>query len=120
MIAWSIILFICFFFLHYFSYHSRKLYIIDVSQSVEHDHPHASEFLRKDLANVTDYFAKKGVRVMSVVELFKFVTDITFDNEEANVDAKLEEVSCKLNPVYSYMTYVLTKLNVYIDSGQNE
>ncbi|KAI8885561.1 Serine/threonine-protein kinase Rio1 [Backusella circina FSU 941] len=78
-------------------YHSRKLYIIDVSQSVEHDHPHASEFLRKDLANVTDYFAKKGVRVMSVVELFKFVTDITFDNEEANVDAKLEEIQAKMN-----------------------
>jgi RIO kinase 1 len=28
-------------------YHKGKLYIIDVSQSVEHDHPHALEFLRK-------------------------------------------------------------------------
>lgn len=74
-------------------YHSRKLYIIDVSQSVEHDHPHASEFLRKDLSNVTDYFAKKGVRVMSIMELFKFVTDVTFGNEEEEVDARLEKVS---------------------------
>lgn len=78
-------------------YHSRKLYIIDVSQSVEHDHPHASEFLRKDLSNVTDYFAKKGVRVMSIMELFKFVTDVTFSNEEAVVDARLEEVSFSLS-----------------------
>jgi RIO kinase 1 len=68
------------------------LYIIDVSQSVEHDHPHASEFLRKDLSNVTDYFAKKGVRVMSIMELFKFVTDVTFNNDEAVVDALLEHV----------------------------
>jgi RIO kinase 1 len=73
-------------------YHSRTLYIIDVSQSVEHDHPHASEFLRKDLSNVTDYFAKKGVRVMSLIDLFKFVTDVSFSNEEAIVDEKLQEV----------------------------
>ncbi|KAG2199979.1 hypothetical protein INT47_000329 [Mucor saturninus] len=78
-------------------YHSRKLYIIDVSQSVEHDHPHASEFLRKDLSNVTDYFAKKGVRVMSIMELFKFVTDVSFSNEETVVDARLEQIQEDMN-----------------------
>ncbi|KAI8093047.1 RIO1-domain-containing protein [Halteromyces radiatus] len=78
-------------------YHSRTLYIIDVSQSVEHDHPHASEFLRKDLSNVTDYFAKKGVRVMSLMDLFQFVTDISFGNEEHVVDEALEKIQMKLN-----------------------
>ncbi|KAJ9595265.1 hypothetical protein L9F63_027349, partial [Diploptera punctata] len=34
-------------------YHNGKLYVIDVSQSVEHDHPHALEFLRKDCTNIT-------------------------------------------------------------------
>lgn len=81
----------------YSRYHSRKLYIIDVSQSVEHDHPHASEFLRKDLSNVTDYFAKKGVRVMSIMELFKFVTDVSFSNDEAVVDARLEQIQEDMN-----------------------
>lgn len=33
-------------------YHNGDAYIIDVSQSVEHDHPHALEFLRKDCTNV--------------------------------------------------------------------
>lgn len=33
-------------------YHNGDAYIIDVSQSVEHDHPHALEFLRKDCSNV--------------------------------------------------------------------
>ena len=37
-------------------YHDGKAYVIDVSQSVEHDHPHALEFLRKDLHNVTEFF----------------------------------------------------------------
>lgn len=35
-----------------FRYHDGDAYIIDVSQSVEHDHPHALEFLRKDCSNV--------------------------------------------------------------------
>jgi len=33
-------------------YHAEKLFVIDVSQSVEHDHPHAFDFLRKDITNV--------------------------------------------------------------------
>ncbi|KAI7873556.1 Serine/threonine-protein kinase Rio1, partial [Lichtheimia hyalospora FSU 10163] len=78
-------------------YHSRKLYIIDVSQSVEHDHPHASEFLRKDLANVTDYFSKKGVRVMSLMELFNFVTDPSFGDDNETVDRELEKIQERLN-----------------------
>jgi RIO kinase 1 len=28
-------------------------------QSVEHDHPNALEFLRRDAANITDYFGKQ-------------------------------------------------------------
>ena len=34
-------------------YHRGDCYLIDVSQSVEHDHPHALEFLRKDCNNIT-------------------------------------------------------------------
>jgi len=37
-------------------YHEGKLYIIDVSQSVELDHPHALDFLRMDCKNVNDFF----------------------------------------------------------------
>lgn len=40
-------------------YYDSVLYIIDVSQSVEHDHPHAVEFLKKDCENIVDYFSKK-------------------------------------------------------------
>ncbi|CAH2237108.1 jg24447 [Pararge aegeria aegeria] len=40
-------------------YHEGNVVVIDVSQSVEHDHPHAFEFLRKDSTNVSDFFRKK-------------------------------------------------------------
>ncbi|KAI7863205.1 RIO1 family-domain-containing protein [Spinellus fusiger] len=73
------------------------LYIIDVSQSVEHDHPHASEFLRKDLSNVTDYFSKRGVRVMSLMDLFSFVTNASFSNEESVVDSELEKIQIRIS-----------------------
>jgi len=56
-------------------YHKGDAYIIDVSQSVEHDHPHALEFLRKDLANVTEFFRKFEVAVLGLRELFDWVVD---------------------------------------------
>ncbi|XP_039609309.1 serine/threonine-protein kinase RIO1 isoform X2 [Polypterus senegalus] len=70
-------------------YHNGDAYIIDVSQSVEHDHPHALEFLRKDCANINDFFLKWQVAVMTVRELFEFVTDPSITNE--NIDDYLEK-----------------------------
>ena len=37
-------------------YYQDKPYIIDVSQSVEHDHPHSMDFLKKDVENMTKFF----------------------------------------------------------------
>ena len=56
-------------------WHEDRPVIIDVSQSVEHAHPYANDFLRKDISNITDFFGKKGLRVLSNFELFQFVTD---------------------------------------------
>ncbi len=55
-------------------YFGDTLYVIDVSQSVEHDHPQAVEFLKKDCENIVDFFSKKGVPTLSLRELFAFVT----------------------------------------------
>lgn len=35
------------FFAYFHSYHKNRMYFIDVSQSVEHDHPNSLQFLRK-------------------------------------------------------------------------
>ncbi|NXG47552.1 RIOK1 kinase, partial [Psilopogon haemacephalus] len=77
-------------------YHGGDVYIIDVSQAVEHDHPHALEFLRKDCANVNDFFQKRTVAVMTVRELFEFITDPSITSE--NIDdylAKAMEIASK-------------------------
>ena len=55
-------------------YHEDKLWLIDVSQSVEHDHPRSLEFLRMDIKNVTEFFKRKGIDTLSEKITFGFVT----------------------------------------------
>jgi RIO kinase 1 len=55
-------------------YHQKKLFIIDVSQSVEHDHPRSLEFLRMDIKNVSGFFRRKNVNVLPEQIVFGFIT----------------------------------------------
>lgn len=55
-------------------YHDNRLWIIDVSQSVEHDHPRSLEFLRMDIKNVSEFFQRKGVDALSERAVFSFIT----------------------------------------------
>ena len=55
-------------------YNNKQLYIIDVSQSVEHDHPRALEFLRMDIKNVGDYFRRQGVDTLAERTIFNFIS----------------------------------------------
>ncbi|KAG8100663.1 hypothetical protein GUJ93_ZPchr0013g36600 [Zizania palustris] len=75
-------------------YFEGHLYIIDVSQSVDLDHPLALEFLKEDCLHVTDFFKKRGVAVMTVSQLFNFVIDQNIANED--VDYYLEKVQQKI------------------------
>lgn len=72
-------------------YHEKQIVVIDVSQSVEHDHPHALEFLRKDCTNISEFFRKKEVSTMTVRELFEFITNPKIRADD--VDGYLEEMS---------------------------
>lgn len=55
-------------------YHQKRLWIIDVSQSVEHDHPRSLEFLRMDIKNVRDFFRRKGVETVPEKRTFEWIT----------------------------------------------
>lgn len=72
--------------------HEEKLYIIDVSQSVEHDHPHSLEFLRSDIANVTNFFRDRGSAVLSMKQLFEFIVDPTVQSN-ADIERILQQRS---------------------------
>lgn len=75
-------------------YHEGHLYCIDVSQSVDLDHPRALDFLREDCLHVSDFFKKNGVAVMAVRELFDFVVDPSIMDED--IDDYLEKMQKKI------------------------
>jgi len=57
-------------------YGDGLLYIIDVSQSVENDHPQALDFLKRDCVNVNRFFEKRIARpTLPVKRLFDFVVN---------------------------------------------
>lgn len=66
-------------------YHEGRLAIIDVSQSVDLDHPRCFEFLKEDLTHINAFFSRKGVPTATVQQLFEFVTDPAIN--EGNIDA---------------------------------
>lgn len=67
-------------------YHDSRLYIIDVSQSVEHDHPAAFDFLRKDIKNVEEYFGRFGVQCLGVRRCFEFITREVLEEGQPEAD----------------------------------
>lgn len=75
-------------------YHEGKLCVIDVSQSVEHDHPRALEFLRMDIKNVADFFrgGARGVDILPDRTVFAFVTDPEASTEMDGMRETLEEL----------------------------
>ncbi|KAF2743354.1 RIO1-domain-containing protein [Sporormia fimetaria CBS 119925] len=72
-------------------FHEGKCWVIDVSQSVEHEHPASLEFLRKDIKNVNDFFRSRGVEVLRERQVFGLVTKETLGEAEAKAEAVARE-----------------------------
>ena len=74
-------------------WHNGEVFVIDVSQSVESDHPSALDFLRKDCANVNDYFRKAGgLNVMTTRQLFEFVTSTVFGDTDEELSNAMDSI----------------------------
>lgn len=59
--------------------HQDKLYIIDVSQSVQPEHPMSLDFLRMDIKNVNSYFEKMGIDIFPERIIFQFIISEQLD-----------------------------------------
>ena len=78
-------------------WHDNRVYVIDVSQSVESDHPSALDFLRKDIANVNDFFKKSGgLQVMTTRQLFEFVTSTLIGGTESDESEALDRIMAEV------------------------
>ncbi|KAL8861631.1 MAG: hypothetical protein Q9178_002156 [Gyalolechia marmorata] len=78
-------------------YHHDKLWLIDVSQSVEHDHPRSLEFLRMDIKNVNDFFRRQGVDTLPEKLVFGFVTAAQGPQDPEAMDASIQKLYEKRN-----------------------
>ncbi|KAH8876361.1 Serine/threonine-protein kinase RIO1 [Schistosoma japonicum] len=56
-------------------YLDGKVWMIDVSQAVEHESPQALEYLRTDCHNINKFFRKQGVSTLTLRELFEWVVN---------------------------------------------
>lgn len=78
-------------------YHGETPYLIDVSQSVEHDHPRSLDFLRKDIKNLNDFFGRQGAQVLPDRALFEYVTKpegpVELDQMRTVIEALVEKVA---------------------------
>ncbi|BGP18135.1 hypothetical protein JCM10213_007741 [Rhodosporidiobolus nylandii] len=74
-------------------YHEGHLWVIDVSQSVEHAHPAAFDFLRSDIKNADEFFARRGVETLGLTRTFNFVTrDSGRDETDEEIAAEVERL----------------------------
>nr|XP_026501032.1 serine/threonine-protein kinase RIO3 [Vanessa tameamea] len=75
----------------------NKCWFIDVSQSVQPDHPNGLEFLLRDCRNIINFFERKGVSdIITAEDLFKSITGF----EEVDVNM-LEGVHTTYNSLSS-------------------
>ena len=93
-------------------YYKQTLYMIDVSQSVEQDHPHALEFLRKDCTNVIAFFRKylDPNTLLSIRELFEFVRTETAEIHRVLEQQEIEISDLESDNLDAYVAYLHERL----------
>ncbi|SCW02292.1 LAFE_0F03224g1_1 [Lachancea fermentati] len=64
--------------------HKGRLFMIDVSQSVQPEHPMSLDFLRMDIKNINSYFEKMGIEIFSERMIFQFVISETLERFEGD------------------------------------
>merc|ERR1712100_811042 len=76
-------------------YFEGDLFIIDVSQSVESDHPQSLDFLKRDCVNVNNFFGKcMAGSTLSVKKLFDFIVtkELPLATSEGSDEAALRNL----------------------------
>lgn len=83
--------------------HHDRLYMIDVSQSVQPEHPMSLDFLRMDIKNINSYFEKTGIDIFPERVIFQFIISETLDKFQGDYhnDQDLRDYVSKNLPLKS-------------------
>lgn len=73
-------------------WHDEKIFVIDVSQSIDVTHPNANRFLYRDCNNITTYFSRRGAeKVIDTKELFKQICGKDLTDKDIELWSKIEQ-----------------------------
>jgi len=108
-------------------FHKDKPYIIDVSQSVEHDHPRSLDFLRMDIKNINDFFRRKETAVLTDRTTYDYLmkpsgslelTDLSVEIDELMAN-RSEEVDDEVDNEVFRKQYIPQTLNDVYDAERD-
>lgn len=92
-------------------YYEKEIYVIDVAQAVEENHPNADYFLKRDCHNMNEFFTKNGINTLTDQQFYDYImkkeiTDVkeylTLKREENKKNIELDEkYKIKQNDIFS-------------------
>jgi len=54
-------------------YYNKEVYVIDLAQAVEENHPNADYFLKRDIHNMNEFFSKNGIDTLTDQQFYDFI-----------------------------------------------
>ena len=90
-------------------YHNNEIWVIDVAQAVEHDHPNSFIFLKRDVHNINEFFEKNGVEILLDQQIFEFITK--FDKKKDKTAKAKQTIFTGINNPHSNSTIEIIVLS---------
>ena len=56
-------------------YYNKEIYVIDLAQAVEENHPNADYFLKRDIHNMNEFFTKNSIDTLTDQQFYDYVTN---------------------------------------------
>jgi RIO kinase 1 len=67
-------------------YYNKEVYVIDLAQAVEENHPNADYFLKRDIHNMNEFFNKNHIDTLTDQQFYDFVVEKNIKDCKEYVD----------------------------------
>ena len=72
-------------------YYNKEVYVIDLAQAVEENHPNADYFLKRDIHNMNEFFTKNTIDTLTDQQFYDYVIDKHIKDIKDYITKKREE-----------------------------
>ena len=67
-------------------YYNKEVYVIDLAQAVEENHPNADYFLKRDIHNMNEFFNKNDIDTLTDQQFYDFVVNKNIKDGKAYIN----------------------------------